>query len=591
MVNKILNYLSLYLILSGLGLSTFSLKAHAATELEQIQEIRKFFGLDQYSYQPNLSQIKIAVIDNGFEGYDAAKKQLPDSTEVVSAYPKEMISKYNLGDPDYVQAPIPTEHGKTMAQIIWGITGANPQGPKFYLLNANGITNFRRAVRYAIEQKVDLILYSQNRECCGNFDGGGFLNEIVNQATRAGIIWINAAGNYGGHVFNGTVQSIGGDQWVHFQNAKELRLKSRLDENKAQVILTWSANAAEEDSGTNEDLDLFIYDENNNQVAKSELKQVLKKDSLAEGETFLARERISFEFSKNKNGYYRIFVRAQNRNFNSRNNVRVVVIPERPPVQDNETQKMVDAIEFLDAVKGREIMVPADNPNVITVGDVSGFSAIGPTLDGRIKPEVILENSVASFSNGQSSSGTSNAAAYFTGIVAVLKSYAPHLTREQIINFPKKRPSSLGAKIRRTQFSEVVSQHGMIFNSVEEMLDESPILAGQYADGRYVIGVRKDPRQFLQGLCQMNYNREQQLEFYLTWTSGTDRYGRPTGTTLQCYTRRVPTQENDQSTYPWEQYGGQRSAFVEIRQVFLSSGNFPSQGVWQTPSPENLRRY
>ncbi|NBY18722.1 hypothetical protein EBQ74_00365, partial [bacterium] len=97
MVNKILNYLSLYLILSGLGLSTFSLKAHAATELEQIQEIRKFFGLDQYSYQPNLSQIKIAVIDNGFEGYDAAKKQLPDSTEVVSAYPKEMISKYNLG--------------------------------------------------------------------------------------------------------------------------------------------------------------------------------------------------------------------------------------------------------------------------------------------------------------------------------------------------------------------------------------------------------------------------------------------------------------------------------------------------------------
>jgi len=152
MVNKILNYLSLSLILSGLGLSTFSLKARAATELEQIQEIRKFFGLDQYSYQPNLSQIKIAVIDNGFEGYDAAKKQLPDSTEVVSAYPKEMISKYNLGDPDYVQAPIPTEHGKTMAQIIWGITGANPQGPKFYLLNANGITNFRRAVRYAIEQ-------------------------------------------------------------------------------------------------------------------------------------------------------------------------------------------------------------------------------------------------------------------------------------------------------------------------------------------------------------------------------------------------------------------------------------------------------
>lgn len=591
MVNILFKSLTLALLFLGLGLSTIGLRAQAATEIEQIQEIRKFFGLDQYSVQSNLSQIKIAVIDNGFDGYDPAKKQLPESTEVISAYPKEMISKYNLGDPDYVQAPIPTEHGKTMAQIIWGITGANSQGPKFYLLNANGITNFRRAVRYAIEQKVDLILYSQNRECCGNFDGGGFLNEIVNQATRAGIIWINAAGNYGGHVFNGTVQSIGSDQYLRFQNTQELKLKSRLDENKAQVILTWSANTAEEDSGTDQDLDLYVYDENNNQVAKSELKQVVKKEKLEEGETFLARERISYEFSKNRNGYYRIFVRAKNRNFNTRNRVRVVVIPERPPVQDNESQKMVDAIEFLDATKGQEIMVPADNPNVITVGDVSGFSAVGPTLDGRVKPEIILENSVASFSNGQSSSGTSNAAAYFTGIVAVLKSYAPSLTREQIINFPKKRPSSLGARIRRVNFTEVVSQHGMIFNTVEEMLDESPILAGQYADGRYVIGVRKEPRQFLQGLCQMNYNQDSQTEFYLTWTSGYDRNGRPTGTTLQCYTRRVPTQENDRSPYPWEQYGGQKTQFVEVRQVFHANGNFPSQGVWQTPSPESLRRY
>jgi len=591
MVNNILKSLSLSAILLG-GLCLFSsTQVNAATELEHIQDIRKFFGLDQYSYQSNLSQIKIAVIDNGFEGYDAAKKQLPESTELVTAYPKDMISKYNLGDPDYVQAPIPTEHGKTMAQIIWGITGTSAQGPKFYLLNANGITNFRRAVRYAIEQKVDLILYSQNRECCGNFDGGGFLNEIVNQATRAGIIWINAAGNYGGHVFNGTVQSIGSDQYVRFQNTQELRLKSRLDENKAQIILTWSANASAEDSGTDQDLDLYVYDENNNQVAKSELKQVIKKEKLEEGETFLARERINYEFSKNRSGYYRIVVRAKNRNFNTQNRVRVVVIPERPPVQDNENQKMVDAIEFVDATKGEEIMVPADNPNVITVGDVSGFSAVGPTLDGRVKPEIILENSIASFTNGQSSSGTSNAAAYFTGIVAVLKSYAPHLTREQIINFPKKRPSSLGAKIRRTSFTELVSQHAMIFNTIEEMLDESPILAGRYADGRYVVGVRKDPGQFLQGLCQSNSSRDQQYEYYLRWASGYDRNGRTTGTTLQCYPRRVPNQENDNSPYPWDQYGGERTSFVEVRQVFYSGGHYPSQGVWQTPSPENLNRY
>ncbi|MFM8314555.1 MAG: S8 family serine peptidase, partial [Deltaproteobacteria bacterium] len=476
----------------------------AVSVLENIEDLRKFFGLTSFQYRPELAKLKIAVIDNGFEGFESGKKQLPESAELISAYPKEMVTQFNLGDPDYVQAPLPTEHGKMMAQIVWGITGANPQGPKFYLLNANGITNFRRAVRFAIEQKVDLILYSQNRECCGNFDGGGFINAIVNQATQSGIVWINAAGNYGGHVFNSAIQSMGSDNRVVFVKANELRLRSRLDENKAQIIMAWGANGPEEDSGTDQDLDLYVYDENNTQVAKSELKQVMKKDSLAEGETYLARERISYDFSKNRNGYYRIVVKAKNKNWNRNNQVRIVVIPERPPIQDNEKQKMVDAIEFLDATKGGEIMVPADNPNVITVGDMSPFSAQGPTSDGRVKPEIILENSIASFSNGQSSSGTSNAAAYFTGIAAILKSYAPHLTREQLIGFPKKRPSALGASIRRVPFTEFVSQHSVIFNSIEQMLDESPILAGRYSDGRYVIGIRKSPAETLQRLCEIN---------------------------------------------------------------------------------------
>ncbi len=591
MVKKHSKNLSLIAAIFCLSLTTLSTTVQAGTVLENIKEIRTFFGLDAYPYRLELSRLKIAVIDNGFEGYDPTKKQLPDSAELVTVYPKEMINKYNLGDPDYIQAPIATEHGKLMAQIIWGTTGGHSEGPKFYLLNANGITNFRRAVRYAIEQKVDLILYSQNRECCGNFEGGGFLNAIVNEATKAGIIWINAAGNYGGHVFNGSIQSIGSDQKVTFQNSKELRLKSRLDENKAQVILTWTASGPEEDSGTDQDLDLYVYDENNNEVVKSELKQVLKKPALAEGETFLAREKISYEFSKNTKGYYRIVVKAKNRNFNSRSQIRIIVIPERPPIQDNENQKMVDAIEFLDATQGQEIMVPADNPNVITVGDLSAFSATGPTLDGRIKPEIILENSSASFSNGQSSSGTSNAAAYFTGVVAILKSHAPHLTREQIVNFPKKRPSSLGAKIRKINFTEVVSQHGLIFNTVEEMLDESPILAGRYADGRYIIGVRKDPGQVLNGLCQNSSSRDQKLEYYLRWADGNNNYTRPTGgMTLQCYTRRVPSKENDYSPYPWEQSGRNKTSYVEIRQVFFSGINYPNQGMWQTPTPENLNR-
>jgi hypothetical protein len=252
---------------------------------------------------------------------------------------------------------------------------------------------------------------------------------------------------------------------------------------------------------------------------------------------------------------------------------------------------MVDAIEFLDATKGQEIMGPADNPNVITVGDLSSFSAQGPTMDGRVKPEVILENSIANFSNGQSSSGTSNAAAYFTGIVAILKSHAPDLNREKIINFPKKRPSALGAAIRKVSFKEIVSQHVVLFNSLEQMLDESPILAGRYADGRYVIGISKPPSQVLGGLCGRNSSPREPSQYYLRWAGSYDRNGRPTATTLRCHLRQVSTEESDYSRYPWEQYGGEKTSYVEVRQVFHSGTHFPSQGVWQTPSAEKLYRY
>ena len=590
MVIKLLKPYRCLSFLILLALTHFPNLGKAASVLENIKEVRAFFGLDQYQYRPELSRLKIAIIDNGFEGYDAAKKQLPESTQLITAYPKDMITQFNLGDPEYVQPPIATEHGKIMAQIVWGITGANPQGPKFYLLNANGITNFRRAVRYAIQEKVDLILYSQNRECCGNFEGGGFLNAIVNDATKAGIVWINAAGNYGGHVFNGSPKSLSFDNKVIFNRGTELRLKSRLDENPAQIILTWNASAETEDSGTEQDLDLYVYDENNKEVAKSELKQVLKKPALQDGETFLARERIKYEFAKNKTGYYRIVVKSRRRNFTADSKLRIVVIPERAPIQDTETQKMVDSIEFVDATKGQEIMVPADNPSVITVGDLTPFSASGPTVDGRIKPEIILENSSASFSNGQSSNGTSNAAAYFTGIAAVLKSYSPNINREQLISFPKKRASALGASIRKIPFSELVSQHAVVLSSVEGLLQESPVLVGQYGDGRYVIGIRKEPQKILQGFCSGSSDPNQPLEFYLRWGGGSDTYGRPTAMKLQCYTRKVPTVEGQTPAYPWEEMGGEKTSYIEIKQVFLSGSSYPSQGVWQTPSPQNIYR-
>ncbi|MBU0475859.1 MAG: S8 family serine peptidase [Bacteroidetes bacterium] len=89
------------------------------------------------------------------------------------------------------------------------------------------------------------------------------------------------------------------------------------------------------------------------------------------------------------------------------------------------------------------ISAPADGFNTISVGAVTSdtvlasFSSIGPTYDGRIKPEIVAQGVACYHANAYSSnygygSGTSYSAPIAAGIAAQLLSAFPHLTNSQI---------------------------------------------------------------------------------------------------------------------------------------------------------------
>src|SRR5947209_4189093 len=136
-----------------------------------------------------------------------------------------------------------------MAQIVWAVTGSSRRGPKFYLLNAGGPTMLRRAVRYAVEQKVDVILFSGSFEGGGFGDGHGPVDRIVAEATSAGILWVNAAGNYGRRVYNGPVRVLS-DGYLRLRDGSDvasLRFRNHVDDNTVNVTLTWNDYREEED--------------------------------------------------------------------------------------------------------------------------------------------------------------------------------------------------------------------------------------------------------------------------------------------------------------------------------------------------------
>src|SRR5207253_1511344 len=93
-------------------------------------------------------------------------------------------------------------------------------------------------------------------------DGRGPINRMAAEAIAAGILWINAAGNHGGHVYNGPID-VGQDGFLRLGNGENqgaLRFRNLLDENTITITLTWNDYREEEDAGTNKDLDLYVQD-------------------------------------------------------------------------------------------------------------------------------------------------------------------------------------------------------------------------------------------------------------------------------------------------------------------------------------------
>jgi len=89
--------------------------------------------------------------------------------------------------------------------------------------------------------------------------------------------------------------------------------------------------------------------------------------------------------------------------------------------------------------------VPAEATNVLAVGAVqsnevyAGFSSIGPTFDGRIKPDVMAQgqNSVLSNTSGSivTANGTSFSCPIMAGMIASFWQAVPSLTNQQVLDF------------------------------------------------------------------------------------------------------------------------------------------------------------
>jgi hypothetical protein len=370
---------------------------------------------------------KVCVLDAGFKNYqEALGIELPDTVTVQS-----------FTDSGDIEAD--EVHGLACAEIVYDMA----PDAELFLANIVYNSDIQEAINWAIGQEIDIISYSMGNYW-GAGDGTGFLDTLARQARNAGVYWATSTGNAADDHWSGTFNDPDGDGWHNFSGDDEILhffVPAQMGVDwGVEAILKWYDWGTWDDqtgySGSDQDYDLFLYiwdpdTEQWEQVEKSENRQPSYK---------WPYETTSLWYAM-IDTYWGVAIR---KNQATKNVFFDLYIPTHSQ----------GTLEYL--VPGGSITYPADSPNIIAVGAIDAvegyyhyYSSRGPTIDGRIKPDIVAPSFVSTSGYAYGSrltegfAGTSAACPHLVGAVALLKSKTP-FTIDEILQIIYARAIDMG---------------------------------------------------------------------------------------------------------------------------------------------------
>ena len=332
--------------------------------------------------------MKVGVLDLGFEGYeDLLGTELPATVTVNSFYQGGIDgSGFDIFD---------RVHGTACAEIIFDIV----PDAELFLVNFDTLSENDDAIDWLIDQDVDVISYSIGWFNAGPGDGRGPVNAAVQRALDAGIEFVTSAGNEARNHWEGRWNDSDGDGLQNFapnDNSNAVFLNAG---QELTVFLNWDDWFA-----SDQDYDLFIVDEDDNIVAFS-----------ANDQTGFQNPAESAGFVASTSGTYHVLILRYDATEDVDLEMFFFVGPE---------------MQYI--VPQGSLTIPADTEDAVSVGAtywgddvIEAFSSLGPTTDGRIKPDITAPDGVATVSYGNLGFpffGTSASAPHAAGAIALMKS-------------------------------------------------------------------------------------------------------------------------------------------------------------------------
>jgi len=345
---------------------------------------------------------KIAVVDLGFAEYDT--HEVPPPAAVVSFRADASTTA--------------SYHGTAMAEVVADMA----PDAELYLVAVDTGMSAEQAVDWIISQGINVAVMSLTL-VEGPFDGTHPLSQAVDNAQQAGVLWINAAGNYAQRHWMGDFSDTDSDN-IHEWSPGNEDMQLTLPDGRFDAYLSWFETAGD---FTSQDYDLVLYD-GATKVAQSAYTQ--------DGDD-PPQEHLAAYVSA---GVYTLRIEAINID----------------PGQVDHFQLFLPDVDVPPALQVPEgsVAVPGDAQGCYTVGAttlsdaIEPYSSQGPVQGGWPKVDLVAPDGVTTSLDPTTGLnpfvGTSVAAAHVAGGAALLWSEDNNRTAEDIARGLKNMAVDLG---------------------------------------------------------------------------------------------------------------------------------------------------